>query len=60
MKSFELSDAEIDLVRHCLLLFKKDLNFDSVTFARCGNLDSLQQCVNSLSTIEFLLNKIKF
>lgn len=58
--SFELSDSEIDLILQSLKLFKRDLNFDLITFSRSGNLDAIQSIVNSLSTIEFIFSKIHF
>lgn len=60
MHSIELSDVEVDVIRHCLKEFKVSANKQLISFAKKGNLDAVRDFTNALSTIEFLLNKIKF
>lgn len=60
MRSFELDDKEIDVIRYGLSLLKRDCKFDLVTFSRLPDLDKCSELIETLSTIEFLQNKIKF
>lgn len=60
MKSFQLTDSEIDVIRHALKLLDKDCHFDIVTFTRHDDFDSISACLDTMSCIAFLLNKIKF
>lgn len=60
MKSCEFDDKELDLLNHAVLLLKRDLKFDLETFSRNLNLEGVSHCLDGLSTIEFILPKIKF
>ena len=60
MKTCNFDDKELDVINHALVLLKRDLRFDLVTFSKKGDLDSVQHCLDGLSTIEFVFPKIKF
>ena len=60
MNPFNLDDKEIDVIRYALGLLKRDCKFDLVTFSRVPDLDKVSELVDTISTIDFLLNKLKF
>lgn len=59
MRTIEFDDKELDLINYAVNLLQRDLRFDSETMLRNNDLQSLQHCLDGLSTIEFILPKIK-
>lgn len=59
MKTCEFDDIELDVLNHAVKLLRRDIRFDLETASHNANLDLCRDCVETLSTIEFILSKIK-
>lgn len=59
MKTCEFDDVELDVLNHAVKLLRRDVRFDLETASRNSNLQLCLDCVETLSTIEFILPKIK-